>query len=138
MPRRAPSIRVDPAAIRQRQAQLGLSNVDVARSLPVSEKTWYRWMQRGEVALLYVPALERTLEMRLQDGDGVDEKPSEVEVFFSALARGEGRLDAETDAFLRRLAAATRSEGQAKTRIADELDALRARYREQPESGLRP
>jgi DNA-binding transcriptional regulator YiaG len=54
------SQRIDEA-----QKRAALSNEAVARLVPVSEKTWRRWKQRGAIPTASLPAVARALRLDL-------------------------------------------------------------------------
>lgn len=55
--------------IQQLQAAKGLSNERIARQIPVSEKTWRRWKEQGEIPTAALPAVAPVLGLELHDGE---------------------------------------------------------------------
>lgn len=56
---------VGTARIQAAQDAVGLSNEAVARLIPVSEKTWRRWKEAGEIPTAALPAVARALRLEL-------------------------------------------------------------------------
>ena len=47
----------------------GLSNERIARLIPVSEKTWRRWKEAGEIPTAALPAVAPILGLEIHNGD---------------------------------------------------------------------
>lgn len=58
---------IGTARLQDAQAQVGLSNESIARLVPVSEKTWRRWKERGAIPTASLPAVARALRLDLHD-----------------------------------------------------------------------
>lgn len=52
------------------QKKTGLSNERIARLIPVSEKTWRRWKDAGEVPTAVLPRVAEILNFELRHVDG--------------------------------------------------------------------
>ena len=58
---------VGSARIEEAQKRVGLSNEAIARRIPVSEKTWRRWRQSGEIPTASLPAVAAALHLELRE-----------------------------------------------------------------------
>ena len=54
---------VDSDLLTQQRRRLGLTNLDVARELAVTERTWARWIGDGEIPTRSVREVARVLEL---------------------------------------------------------------------------
>lgn len=97
--------------LQRAQDTVGLSNERIARLIPVSEKTWRRWKEAGEVPTAVLPQVAKVLRLELvpppqetvemPEGFGLREEAAGgivqllegQEELLSALARIEGKLD---------------------------------------------
>lgn len=95
---------VGTARIEEAQARVGLSNEAIARRIPVSEKTWRRWKQAGEIPTAFLPTVAAVLRLELREivpddqfipsvGAGVEEA-RDLRILVDALLRSNG-LDPE-------------------------------------------
>ena len=57
---------VGSARLQEAQDAAGLSNERLAREIPVSEKTWRRWKDSGEIPTYALPAVARVLGLELR------------------------------------------------------------------------
>ena len=62
-------VHIGSARLREAQDNIGLSNEKLARRLYVSEKTWRRWRDIGEIPREHLPAVARELGLRLEPVD---------------------------------------------------------------------
>lgn len=53
--------------IRNAQEAIGLSNEKIARELYISEKTWRRWRDIGEIPREHLPAVAKVLRLEIED-----------------------------------------------------------------------
>lgn len=94
---------IGTARLQEAQKTVGLSNESVARKIPVSEKTWRRWKEAGEVPTSSLPAVAKALRLELRELDptAVDEDVTErldrleaqvgdVQTILTALAEAAG------------------------------------------------
>lgn len=61
----AAQTRIGAERIREAQDLVGLSNESIARRIPVSEKTWRRWKEKGEIPTASLPAVAKALRLEL-------------------------------------------------------------------------
>lgn len=92
------------------QDAVGLSNESIARKVPVSEKTWRRWKEKGEVPTASLPAVAKALRLELRelsppDGD-LGDRVAEMERHLATLATQVDDGFQETAQTLARLASA--------------------------------
>jgi outer membrane murein-binding lipoprotein Lpp len=57
---------IGTARIQEAQDARGLSNERIARLIPVSEKTWRRWKEAGEIPTAALPAVALALGLELR------------------------------------------------------------------------
>jgi hypothetical protein len=60
---------VGTARIQEAQDAVGLSNEAIARSIPISEKTWRRWKEAGQIPTAVLPAVARVLGLELRQAE---------------------------------------------------------------------
>jgi DNA-binding transcriptional regulator YiaG len=96
--------RLGTARIQEAQDATGLSNEAIARAIPISEKTWRRWKEAGEIPTAALPAVAKVLNLELleaspmpvhvgRDGDRPDELSQRLDAIEDALAQILTRLE---------------------------------------------
>lgn len=63
----AENTRIGAARLEEAQKATGLSNERIARLIPVSERTWRRWKEKGEIPTAVLPAAARALRLDLHE-----------------------------------------------------------------------
>lgn len=80
------------------QDSVGLSNEAIARKVPVSEKTWRRWKERGEIPTSSLPAVAKALRLELRElspevaSEGVDLRLAEIEARMESALNNQARV----------------------------------------------
>lgn len=69
----AAKTRLGTARIQEAQDAVGLSNEAVARRIPVSERTWRRWKESGEIPTASLPAAAAALRLELRELAAADD-----------------------------------------------------------------
>lgn len=77
--------------IQEAQDAAGLSNERIARLIPVSERTWRRWKESGEIPTYALPAAARALNLEIR---GAIPEPIDAEATPSSSALLALRQDA--------------------------------------------
>ena len=80
---------VGSARLQEAQDAVGLSNESVARLIPVSEKTWRRWKDAGEIPTASLPAVARALRLELKQVPAPDWEQEQDVVSLELLAAGQ-------------------------------------------------
>lgn len=96
----AAKTQVGSARIEEAQKRVGLSNEAIARQIPVSEKTWRRWKQSGDIPTASLPSVATVLRLELHeilpDGEltprvgAAAEEARDLRILVDALLRDRG------------------------------------------------
>ena len=60
-PKEQETTALEPAALREAQVRIGLSDTQVSARLHISDTTWKRWRKTGRVPTTAIPAVARVL-----------------------------------------------------------------------------
>lgn len=77
------------------QKELRLSNESVARQIPVSEKTWRRWKNAGEIPNYALPLVAEILQLELESQRQEDLRVQPVQAEAILLLQSVARTDTE-------------------------------------------
>lgn len=99
--------------IQDAQESAGLSNEAIARKVPVSEKTWRRWKERGEIPTSALPAVAKALRLELHQlnpettvASDLAERLDQIEHLLRSLSAEQDEGFQETAESLARMASA--------------------------------
>jgi hypothetical protein len=114
------------ARLGEAQERVGLSNEAIARRVPVSEKTWRRWKEKGEIPTASLPAVASALRLELRELEPPPEVPATTPDAEELAAVMGTALNTQREvlAILQAVAAAVDAQGQTLQAVQAELDTL--------------